>query len=337
MELVTLRETQIVEVARQSWAADPDSQTAVAEALRAELWARRVSTRRALCQRVVYLMQPVRRLDLDSVILILAELERSGDVTVGDSGRLAAAPLRAVDLGGGRYRLFGGPATTQLQQLLGQKAIADAFSRQVTLSEDSATVFRQRLAAIGGVIITPEQWSGLDRTPPADEAWLAGLDDELRHNPGAPAALQGGYDDWRCYVPDCGEAEPRLRWKKSPSDVPGCLWRARHARGFRIHVWTSGDNPLQGTHLRLSQDQAARTAFALDRAAGCSVVMEGKDDGAFLELSVRAFLPIAEYRFLLTLCERIEVTGIPRYRVPQHVWPQVVSTLETRLGVVVTV
>jgi hypothetical protein len=75
----------------------------------------------------------------------------------------------------------------------------------------------------------------------------------------------------------------------------------------------------------------------LDRAAGCPVVIEGKGEEPFMDLSVRAFVPIAEYRFLLTLGERIEATGIPRYRVPQHVWPQVVSMLETRLGVVVTV
>jgi hypothetical protein len=56
-----------------------------------------------------------------------------------------------------------------------------------------------------------------------------------------------------------------------------------------------------------------------------------------MELSTRAFVPTAEYRFLLTLGERIEAAGIPRYRVPKHVWPQVVSMLETRLGIVVQV
>jgi hypothetical protein len=337
MELVTLREAQIIEVARHSWAADLDSPAAVAEALRTELWARQVSTRRALCQRVVELMRPVHQIDLDSVTRILAELERSGDVTGGDHGRLAAAPLRAVDLGGGQYRLFGGPATRRLHQLLGQREVAGAFSRQVTVSEDSEAVFRQRLTATGGVILTPEQWSGLDRTPPADDAWLAGLDDELRYNPGAPLALPEGYDDWRCYVPDSGEAEQQLRWKKPPPDNTGRLWRARHERGFRMHVWTTGNSPLQGGHLRLNQDQASRTAFALDRVAGCPLAMEGKDNEAFVEMSVSAFVPIAEYRFLLTLGERLEATGIPRYRVPKNVWPQVVSMLEIRLGIVVQV
>jgi len=54
-------------------------------------------------------------------------------------------------------------------------------------------------------------------------------------------------------------------------------------------------------------------------------------------MSVGAFVPIAEYRFLLTLGERLEATDIPRYRVPKNVWPQVVSMLETRLGIVVQV
>src|SRR2546422_200367 len=58
MHLVTLREAQILDVARHSWAGDVDSPATVAEALRAELWARQVSTRRALCQRVIGLMQP---------------------------------------------------------------------------------------------------------------------------------------------------------------------------------------------------------------------------------------------------------------------------------------
>jgi hypothetical protein len=62
--------------------------------------------------------------------------------------------------------------------------------------------------------------------------------------------------------------------------------------------------------------------------------MEGKDDGAFIELSMGAFVPIAEYRFLLTLGERIEDAEVPGYRVPKDAWPQVVSMVETRLGVV---
>lgn len=53
MDMLVLEEVQVLDVARQSWTADFDSPSAVTEVLRAELWARQVTTRRSLCQRLV--------------------------------------------------------------------------------------------------------------------------------------------------------------------------------------------------------------------------------------------------------------------------------------------
>jgi hypothetical protein len=329
MQLSTLRKEQIHGAANASWGPDLTGDRAIAEALRAELWARRTVTRRPLCVRVAELMGPLRDVDIETVRRVLGDLERDGDVTVGDRGLLAAAPLRAVDLGNGSYLLAGGPETLRLRELLGCEVFGRAGLRKA-MSSDKALV--SAVERVGGVVLTPERWAGLDRVPPADAAWLESLDAEYEHDARAVDSIPAECGDWRGYLPDAGSTAQRQRWKKSTDDVAARLWRSRHDAGYWVHVWTAGHQPSHGAHLRLAGDVACRAMFALDRTAGHPIQMRISSTGGAVVLDAGAMLPRAEYRYLITFGERLEGAAL-QYRFPEASWPQVSSMLVSRLGV----
>ena len=329
MQLSTLRQDQIRAAGVASWGDDLDGDTAIAEALRAELWARRTVTRRPLCLRVAELMRLLREVEIDSVRRVLGDLERDGDVTVGDRGLLAAAPLRAVDLGSGSYLLAGGPETLRLQELLGCEVLARSGLRKVVGSDKALEGAIER---VGGVVLTPERWAGLDRVPPADGAWLESLDGEYEHDARTVDSIPAECGDWRGYLPDAGSAAQRQRWKKSADGVAARLWRSRHDAGYWVHVWTAGHQPSHGAHLRLTGDVACRAMFALDRAAGHPIQMRISSTDDAVVLDAGAMLPRAEYRYLITFGERSDGTAL-QYRFPEASWPQVSSMLVSRLGV----
>jgi hypothetical protein len=79
----------------------------VAELLRNELAARRVSSRWGLCCKIASLMDSFCPVELDFIKEQLLSLERIGEVTDGPGGQVAAAPILAVKLANDRYQLFG--------------------------------------------------------------------------------------------------------------------------------------------------------------------------------------------------------------------------------------
>jgi hypothetical protein len=51
-----------------------------------------------------------------------------------------------------------------------------------------------------------------------------------------------------------------------------------------------------------------------------------------VELELDAFLPRAEYRYLITMGTRVETEGPPRYLIPIADWDEAATTLQERLG-----
>ncbi len=331
MNLRTLKEDQLQRLAATSWGEQLNADSAIADALRAELWARRTAIRRSLCRKVVELMAPVRNVEQESVRRVLDQLERDGDVTGGDGGLIAPAPIRAIELGDDRYLLVGGPETARLKEIFGSDIGVQMGLRRATGCGDR---FLEALSDVGGLVLTPDRWAGLDRTPPADEKWLAILDDELEHlGADADALPSECTDDWRCYVPRAASLHHR-RWEKPSADGAAQVWRCRHDRGYWLYLWTRGVAPSESSHLRLPGDAALRAMFALDRSAGHPIELEISEDEDHIVLNARGMLPRAEYRYLMTFGERSEEDGF-RYRVPSESWAQVSSMLTSRLGVVI--
>lgn len=327
MQIGTLRRDQIRGACAASWGDALDGDAAIAEALRAELWARRTVTRRPLCVRVAELMRPLRDVSLDSVRRVLGDLERDGDVTVGDRGLLAAAPVRAIDLGLGGYLIAGGPETPRLKTLLGGDVSARGGLRVVV---GDGEAIKAGIAQVGGTVISVERWAGLDREPAAGDAWLEFLDTEYEHNAAPADSMPAECGDWRGYLPDA--VAQRQRWKKLADGVTAKLWRSRHDAGYWVYVWTNGEQPSHGSHLRLSGDVACRAMFALDRAVGHPIQMRFRSVDGTVVLETGAMLPRAEYRYLITFGERLEGAAL-QYRLPEASWPQVSSMLASRLGV----
>ena len=306
---------------------------ALAEALRCELSARGMASGRSLCERTGALFQPLATLDAGRVREVLEELAASGDATPGPGGMFAAAPLRVVRLGAGRYALHGTLPTAHLRLSLPLKDLEGGVTRFATLAPDQETALADAISRLGGLVLSPRRWAGLDRVPPAGPEWL----EELNHRLDQDRAPAGTLDDclvtpWQAYRPDAG-GPPGQRWRSAEAEDahPG-LWRARHEYGWWRFAWTGGRSPGSAPHTRLTRDEACRTQFALDRQAGSSLAVVVSKRQNEVELEVDAFLPRAEYRYLTTLGKRIEADGAPRYQVPIALWNEAATTLQERLG-----
>jgi len=332
MNIHTLKDDQLQRTAATSWGEGLSSDNAIAEALRAELSARKTALRRSLCRKVVELMAPVRNVKLESVRRVLDQLERDGDATAGDGGLIALAPIRAIKLGDDAYLLAGGPETARLKETFGCDIGPQMSMRQAT---GCGKGFFGALNDMGGLVLTPHRWAGLDRTPPADVEWLAILDAELEHLGADANSLPSECgEDWRGYVPQARVLH-RQRWAKPSAEGTAQLWRCRHEHGYWVYLWTGGAGPSESPHLRVSRDAALRTMFALDRNAGYPIELEASEEQEWVDIDVGGMLPKAEYRHLMTFAERCGVEGF-RYRVLARSWPQVSSMLTSRLGVVIS-
>ncbi|HEY7307836.1 MAG TPA: hypothetical protein VH643_00615 [Gemmataceae bacterium] len=334
MAVVSSDNQQLRDRAAALFGLDFRSPAALAEALRCELSARGMASGRSLCERAETLLQPLAALDTARVREVLEQLAASGDATSGPGGMFAAAPLRVVRLGAGRYALHGTLPTARLRLSLPLKDLEGGVTRYATVAADQETALADAISRLGGLVLSPRRWAGLDRVPPAGPEWL----EELSHRLDQDRVPAGALDDglvtpWQAYRPDVG-GPPGQRWRSAEAEDahPG-LWRARHEYGWWRFSWTGGRSPGSAPHTRLTRDEARRTQFALDRQAGSSlavVVRKGQND---VELEVDAFLPRAEYRYLTTLGRRVEADGPPRYLVPIGTWEEAAATLQERLGV----
>lgn len=312
-----------------------DGRDGIAEIMRAELTARRACSGKALRDRIASILSPMTATSVDLLDSVLTELLRRGDATDGPGGMVAAAPLRFVDLSGGRFRIFGGTPTnalTPLNELLG---VTPGIER-IGCVKTSDDAWRGDLAKLGGIVIAPERWAGLDRILPAGAEWLQRLDRLLVQS--GSAAGSGGsdlIDEWRVYRADSA-FEQRRRWREQAAEPGGHLWRSRHQRGWRIYAWTAGGPPSEVPSIRLGGDGALRTMFSVDRVERIPATLRARqEEKSSVLFALDLFLPRAEYRYVVTMADRV-----PRgdedvsYRCSSTSWELVRGTLEERLGLV---
>jgi len=313
---------------------DLSGQELLAEILRNELSARRVSSRRSLCSRVIKTIEPFQKTTIEHVKEVLAELERNGDVTKGSSGQIAAAPLRAVYIGQGRYRLHGCIVTQKLLQSFPDSDLSLGYNRFLTVNE-ADDIVSGKISSLGGIVLTPERWVGLTRNPYADRKWLDSLEPLLENHKKPAGSLDNGINDgWQKYNPEEKGKAHNERWKKSGGDDNGKLWRGWHERGWYVFAWTSGKSPSLTSCLKLTSDHVRRTMFALDREADnpvpCSITEE--NDRVFFRIA--GFLPVGEYRYLSTIGEYTGKQGnYYCFNIPSDNWQKVQQMICDRLGI----
>jgi hypothetical protein len=336
--LVLLKNTEpLHEPARRLFAGEPTGRAGVAEALRCELSARGVAGGRHLCERAHTLLQPLGSLDPALVRDVLDELADRGDVTAGPRGLVAASPLRAVRVSEEQVAVYGTCPTWRLRQELAGVGLTPGLTRRCQFTAAQAGVVTDAVARLGGLVLSPGRWTGLDRVPAAGPEWVEELGYRLQEAPAAPGSIDEGLAaPWQAYRAEAG-AEQRQRWRAARgNDAPARLWRARDEYGWWRHAWTAGGSPSASPFVRLSRDEACRTSFSLDRAAGKGLGLTVRRGDGVVDLEADAFFPLAEYRYLVTLGERAEAAGAPCYRFPAGVWDRVAATLAERLGVAFT-
>lgn len=331
MAMKVIDPERMLSVSRESTGYAPPDAKALTEMVRSELWARGVTTRRVLCDRITSLVQPLSNVKKEDVLSVLDEMERTGDVTVGPRGGVAAAPLRIVDAGSGRFRLFG-----SLPSGLISNVVSVGTGREI--SENSEETVSALIEQYGGVQLTVERWAGFDRVLPACPKWLEQLDARLESEAREP----GGFDNelngiWMVYRPlvtnGGGSKSP---WRKPVANEEGNLWRGWSIYGWPINVWTAGRNPTVARYMRLTSDEASRTTFALCLQAGVRTTFKADAMGIDMVISFDTYLPIAEYRYLMTIGAIQDLGGTKRaFRIPLEMWPQVEVKLKERLGVTI--
>ena len=335
MRMRLLNAENVAQQAEASLAGPPSEPGGIAEALRCELAARTTATRRALCQRVCELLAPVTDLDTDQVREVLEELQQNGDVTSGPRGLVAAAPLRAVSLGRGQYLIRGTVPIRRIRNELPVESVSSAVGRHASVAEDSESDFAEKVRKCGGLVVTPERWSGLDRIVAAGPDWLHELDTRLAHNSvpagGLPEGIAG---KWRAYLPtNESQLEQWSRWKSGAET--GQLWQTKHERGWRVFAWTSGTDPGNSHFIQVTQDEACRTMLSLDQSAEAPLLVSFiSEDDDHVALSFPGFFPRAEFRFLTTMGDYLGFqSGKATYRVPASAFEDVRTVITTRLGV----
>jgi hypothetical protein len=308
------------------WPGDPASDTAVAELLRAELSARGSCSRAVLLRRVSSAVTALTGANAETRTADVCEqLQYDGEITVAAGGIAYSTPLRVIDLGDNTYRVVCSLPTPRLLEYL-PGVSCDGLRRIARVASGAAAEFGARLASAGGALLSAASWSGLVLAPVADESWLASLDRRLEWQPEPAASLErDGPLEWQAWIA-AGEAS---RWRRQ-SDDTARLWRARAGYGRWLWAWSSsGQSPSLAPFMSLTTDEGARTVFAVARG----IVGQVSRFGTTAELSLSAWLPRAEYRYLsITSTAYRRDGGVSRWTVPQDRLEEVSQTLSRRLG-----
>ncbi len=228
-------------------------------------------------------------LSREEVAEAVDNLLRAGDLLSGH-GLVGPAPLRYVPLPGGNALLIGARPARFLD---GEPL--------------SGLPRRVRTAPPGAIEVSIERWTGLDRAPRADKAFLASL---------AARDPEIGPEDWT-------EAYSWRDGRFRQCSVPEGLLRLRMPGYWFRYAWV--DRLGRRT---LTSDEGLRASFALAREAGGTTVPCASDAR---EISVRLpRLPRAEYRFIFA-CGLLGADYT--WRVPCTGWAQVQDVLGRQLGI----
>lgn len=306
--------------------ADPATELGLAELLRAEVTARGMAPRAATLERIHRLVASIVVIDLELLARTCEALVHEGDLVLASGGMLAATPVRLVRLPGEVARVVSSLPTQDLRVSLGVDVERRGLVRQVPWTATGEVA----VAALGGVVLTPEEWAGLHRAPLADDTFLLRLDQRLAGSLSS-SGLRGRDEplEWRGWT----WHETRGAWRRDAVDTP--LWRAQSTwRGF-VSAWSAGASPATAPCFELAPDDAVRARFALARRQGHPLTISVHTDGDTALLTIPGWLPRAEYRWLALHAAPARDAAPGFWHVPATVLPGVLDLLRQRLGVTV--
>ena len=302
----------------------PDSIEALSEFVRAEVHARQHAPRAATLSRVTRLLAPALVIEEERIDAVCDALEREGDVVLGPGGILYATPTRVVAMKK-TARIFTSVPTRTLAAALGRELSAKGATRTVASVDGLA----EAVATIGGAMVTPEAWAGFDRTPPADAAFLAKLEQRLEWQAlGAGSLEKDGALEWRTWQ----STLEGMGWRRSNE---GRLWWARTRFGGHYRAWTATGSPSTSPFVALSPDDADRARFALSREVASASALHVVRSGKRVTLEVPGWLPRPEYRWLSLNAEPTPETKGLRWEVAPDDEAMITKVLAERLGLVV--
>lgn len=324
MTLSHVTREEAVKRLAQSQAGAPDSIEALADLVRAEVHARKHAPRAATLARVTRLVAPAVSIDEQRLDEACDALEREGDVVLNPGGMLYATPTRVVAIEKSA-RVFSSVPTRVLAKALGRDISAKGASRTVA-SVDGLT---EAVAKVGGLMVPPEAWAGLDRSPNADPAFLAKLEQRLEWQAlGAGSLEKDGALEWRAW-----QVTPEgARWRRSNE---GQLWWARTRFGGHHRAWTAGASPTTSAFITLSPDDADRARFALSRKVAAASVLRVERSGKRVTIEVPGWLPRPEYRWLSLHAAPVADSKGMRWEVSADSEAQITKLLAERLGLIV--
>lgn len=321
MTLAHVTREEAVRRLAQSQAGAPDSIEALCDLLRAEVHARKHAPRAVTLSRVARLLAPAITLDEQRLDAACDSLEREGDVMLNPGGFLYATPTRVVAIEK-RARVFSSLPTRALAKALGREVSAKGASRTL-VSVDGLTEAVERMS---GVMVPPETWAGLDRSPNADAAFLAKLDQRLEWQAlGAGSLEKDGALEWRAW-----QVTPEgAHWRRSSG---GRLWWARARFGGHHRAWTANTSPATSPFVTLSPDDADRARFALAREVAAASVLRVERSGQRVTIEIPGWLPRPEYRWLSLRAELVAESKGMRWEISMDSEDQVTKLLAERLG-----
>jgi hypothetical protein len=311
--------------------ADPMQGVAVAELVRNVVSSHSRCRYQRLLHEVINLIAPVREVTPEHARVVIDALEADGDILVS-RGAVGVTPIRAVQLDEQTFKFMSSLPTRRLGGLFPGDWICHEATRLCRPAEPSR--MRRLIAAHGGVLLSAAAWAGLNHEPPADEAWLAAIEQRLADHPNQPESHVFDHRlDWQWL--DYGETA--LTWQKAEAAEGRRLWRGINFRGYWIYAMTRAGSPATQPWLPLTRNEMYRTIFALARVraegAGHAIptAISHQVDGTVIALP--PLLPYAEYRYLTVLARsRQSRPATVRWKFSQARLPQVLEILEQRLG-----
>jgi len=324
MTLSQLTCEEAVQRLAQGQSGSPDSFESLCDIVRAEVHSRKHAPRAATLLRVARLVAPAIQLDEQRLDEVCDALEREGDVILNPGGILYATPTRVVAIEKGA-RVFSGVPTLALAKALGRDIAAKGASRTIT-KVDGLT---EAVAKVSGVMLLPEAWAGLDRSPIADAAFLERLDQRLEWQAlGAGSLERDGALEWRAW-----QVTPEgARWRRSNE---GQLWWTRTRFGGHHRTWTASASPATSPFVILSPDDADRARFALSRKVAAASVLCVERSSGRVTLEVPGWLPRPEYRWLSLHATPVADSKGKRWEVSVDNADPIAMLLAERLGITV--
>jgi hypothetical protein len=328
MKLIVATPDQIAERTVSRWG-DLQRDETLFDLIRAEVTARSSCARWTVLQRLEHAVGGEAEHCRARLRELCDVLEYEGDVSASSGGVLHISPLRAIRLDSSSHRLICSLPCHRLRPLLPGDLVVEGVRRIHRFAPSAVAEAESAVQSVGGVVLSPEAWAGLDLAPIAGPVWLSGLDQRLQWEPESGGSLErDGALDWQCLV----LSDDGPRWRRR-ADEPSRLWRARTSFARWVWAWTEpGQTPPSAAFVSLMADEASRTLFAVAREVERPVPASVVRDDASAHLRLREWLPRAEYRYLASLAAPVRAEKHQQWSIPLSRADDVLDTLCRRLG-----